>query len=81
MSSNYESNRHLVKQRLHARYQDAAQHRLARQAAQTMPETRYDVTEGNPRRPGFTTDSVIIRWLGAVRLLLGRLVRRPGAID
>lgn len=78
MSSNYESNRHLVKQRLDARYQDAARHRLARQARQTAQESRYHVAERRSHRTVPATNSVIGRWLDVARLLLGRLVGRPG---
>jgi hypothetical protein len=71
MSSNYESNKHLVSQRLQARYQDAAQHRLARQARQAAQESPYQRREEAPRH----SDSLLSRWLNAATLLLARLVK------
>lgn len=72
MSSNYESNRHLVRQRLDARYQDAARHRLARQARQSATPIP-DGAGGAPHR----ADAMVRRLLDAVRLLLARLGGRP----
>jgi hypothetical protein len=72
MNSNYESNKHLVSQRLQARYRDAAQHRLARQAAQESP---YQRQEAAPRHSDAPSDSLLSRWLHAATFLLARLVK------
>lgn len=75
MSSNYESNKHLVNQRLQARYQDAAQHRLARRARHTAQESSYQRQEGAPRHSNAPSNSLLSRWLHAAAFLLARLVK------
>lgn len=75
MSSNYESNKHLVNQRLQARYQDAAQHRRARQARRTAKESRHQHQEGAPRHSDAPSGSLLGRWLNTAAFLLARLVK------